>query len=97
MFRREVKPLTELLNKFLRQEGLEAPLQQKRLIDDWEAVAGETVARYTSGKFIKNQTLFVRIDHPALRADLSMRRGELVRRLNESVGTFIISEIRFIS
>ena len=97
MFRREVKPLTELLNKFLRQEGLEAPLQQKRLIDDWEAVAGETVARYTSGKFIKNQTLFVRIDHPALRADLSMRRGELVRRRNESGGTFIISEIRFIS
>lgn len=97
MFRREVKPLTELLNKFLRQEGLEVPLQQKRLIDNWEAVAGETMARYTSGKFIKNQTLFIRIDHPALRADLSMRRAELVRRLNESVSSYIISDIRFIS
>ena len=61
MFRRKVQPLDDLLNQFLRQEGLESPLLQKRIIAAWDTVAGETVARYTQEKFIKNQTLFVKI------------------------------------
>ena len=37
MFRREVKSISDLLNKYLRVEGLEVPLQQKahyRLMGD---------------------------------------------------------------
>ena len=33
MFRREVKSISDLLNKYLRVEGLEVPLQQKRIIE----------------------------------------------------------------
>ncbi|WP_281643484.1 DUF721 domain-containing protein [Hoylesella loescheii] len=94
MFRREVKPLGEILMKLLRDEGLETPLQQKRLIDSWETVAGPMVARYTTEKFIKNQTLLVKITNPALRHDLTMMRTQLVRRLNEQVGALVITDIK---
>ena len=50
MFRRKVQPLDDLLNQFLRQEGLESPLLQKRIIAAWDTVAGETVARYTQDR-----------------------------------------------
>lgn len=95
MFKRDVKSLSDVLNMVLRKEGLETPLLQKRLIDGWESVTGKTVARYTSEKFIRNQTLFVKISNPALRADLSMMKSQLVKRLNESVGTMLITDIRF--
>ena len=95
MFKREVKSLSDVLNMVLRKEGLETPLLQKRLIDSWESVTGKTVARYTGEKFIRNQTLFVKISNPALRADLSMMKSQLVKRLNESVGTMLITDIRF--
>ena len=94
MFKRDVLPLDEVLRKFLREEGLEVPLQQKRLIDAWEVVTGNIVSRYTAEKFIRNQTLFVKITNPALRQDLSMMRTQLVKRLNERVGSFIISDIK---
>lgn len=94
MFRRNVQDIRSVLNAFLRQKGLETPLLQKRLIDSWGDVAGRSVARYTSEIFIKNQTLFVKISSPALRSDLSMRRTELVKRLNDAVGTMIIAEIK---
>ncbi|MGM9709285.1 MAG: DUF721 domain-containing protein [Prevotella sp.] len=94
MFKRDVLPLDEVLRKFLREEGLEVPLQQKRLIDAWEVVTGNIVSRYTAEKFIRNQTLFVKITNPALRQDLSMMRTQLVKRLNEQVGSFIISDIK---
>ena len=94
MFKREVQPLDDLVNKFLRQEGLEMPLLQKRLIDAWDEVTGETVVRYKTEKFIKNQTLFVKINNPALRQDLNMMRSQLVKRLNDAVKSMVITEVR---
>ena len=94
MFKRQVKSIGEVLNHMLRQEGLETPLLQRRLIDNWETVAGSLAARYTTDKFIKNQTLFVKISHAALRQDLSMMRSELVDKLNQSVRAQVIAELR---
>lgn len=95
MFKRDVKSLADVLQTVLRKEGLETPLLQKRLVGSWDAVVGPTIARYTGEKFIKNQTLFVKILNPALRQDLSMMRQKLVQRLNSQVGSFIISDIKF--
>ncbi len=68
---------------------------QRRLIDSWGKVAGEITEKYTAEKFIRSQTLFVRIVNPALRSDLSMMKSELIRKLNEEVGSQIIWDIRF--
>ena len=95
MFRREVKSFGSLLDQYLRETGLETPLLQRRVIDSWTKVAGELVARYTVEKRIYNQTMSVKISTPALRADLSMMRSQLVRRLNAEVGSVIITDIRF--
>lgn len=84
----------EILQQFLRQEGLETPLLQRRVVDAWEQVVGPTAARYTREKFIKNQVLFVKITSPALRQNLSMMRTQLTRRLNEAVGSSVISDVR---
>lgn len=95
MFKRDVKSLSDLLQMVLRKEGFETPLLQRRLVASWDAVVGPTISRYTCDKFIKNQTLFVKINNPALRQDLSMMRQKLVQRLNSQVGSFIISDIKF--
>lgn len=95
MFRRDVKTLGEIVLHCLRQDGLETPLMQKRIIAAWDEIAGKAIAKYTGDKFIKNQILFIKILNPALRTDLSMMREELLSRLNRSVGGKVITEIRF--
>lgn len=94
MFRREVKSISDLLNMYLRREGLETPLLQKRAVAAWDSIMGPTIVRYTGDKFIKNQTLFVKITNPALRQDLSMMRARIVRRINEAVGSQIIADVK---
>lgn len=94
MFRRKVQTLTDVLGKALRDGGLETPLLQKRIVDAWDVVVGPTVSRYTQQKYIRNQTLCVKIINPALRQDLSMMRTQLVKRLNDHVGSFVIAEVR---
>ena len=95
MFKRDVKQLKDLIMRNLRVQGLETPLLQKRLIDEWPEVMGEMIAGYTQNLYIRNQTLFVHMTNPALRADLSMERKEIVRRLNEKVGSQVITDIVF--
>jgi predicted nucleic acid-binding Zn ribbon protein len=85
----------DLILRSLREQGLEMPLQQKRLVEAWPIVAGPVVARYTLNTYIYNQTLYVRLSNPALRSDLSMRRKELTEQLNKYVGNKVITDIRF--
>ena len=95
MFRRDVQSLADIIDVCLRHDGLETPLLQKRLLDAWGKVAGKTIERYTGEKFIRNQTLFIKILNPALRADLSMMRERLVKNLNVEVGAQIVADIKF--
>lgn len=94
MFRRDVQSISDLLNMYLRREGLETPLLQKRAVDAWDTLMGPSIARFTSEKFIKNQTLFVKILNPALRQDLTMMRSRIVKRINETVGSQVIVDVR---
>jgi predicted nucleic acid-binding Zn ribbon protein len=94
MFRRDVKPLDGLLLQFLRANGLETPLLQRRLIASWPEVVGENVAKYTGNIFISNQTLMVKINNAALKAELSMMRTQLTEKLNAYVGARLIYDIR---
>ena len=95
MFRKNVETLKDGLLRTLREQGLERPLQQKRLVEAWPEVAGPLIARYTLNTYIYNQTLYVRLSNPALRADLSMRRQEFTQRLNAVVGEQVITDVRF--
>ena len=95
MFKREVHTLADVLAQCLRHDGLETPLKQRRLIEAWGKVAGKAVEKYTGEKFIRNQTLYVKLLNPALRADLAMMRERLVNNLNVEVGARIISDIKF--
>ena len=94
MFRRDVQSISDLLNMYLRREGLETPLLQKRAVDAWDTLMGPSITRYTGEKFIKNQTLFVKILNPALRQDLTMMRSRITKRINEAVGSQVIVDVR---
>lgn len=95
MFRRKVMSLDEVLKKAMRLQGLEGPLHEKRLLDAWAKVMPEAIVRYTGDKFIKNQTLWIKIKNPALRQDLSMQKSQIVPMLNKYAGANVIFDIHF--
>ena len=95
MFKREVISIGELVVRNLTVQGLATPLMQRRLIAAWPLLAGAAIARYTKEVYIQNQTLVVLLRRPALRADLSMRRQEFVKLLNDYIGQQLITDVRF--
>lgn len=95
MRRNNTEVLSSILGRFLRDEGLEGPLNEHRLLAAWPEVMGKAIERYTSSLYIRNQILIVHLKSPALRENLMMTRETLVKRLNDFVGSQVIVNIIF--
>lgn len=95
MKRNKAEQIGVLIQHFLRQESLESPLNERRLINAWPEVLGSVIASYTTDLFIKNQVLYVSLTSAALRQELMMGREMLVRNLNRHVGAQVITNIIF--
>ena len=95
MRRNVAEQIGEMIRKFFRQNGLESPLNEYRLVQAWRDVVGPVITKYTSNLYIKNQILYVHLTSSVLRQELMMGRDLLVRNLNELVGAQVIVNIIF--
>lgn len=95
MRQRNTEQIGEVIQQFMRLNGIETPYNQYRLIQSWTEVMGATISRYTSNIFIKNQTLHVQITSPAVKQNLLMEHRAIARRLNERVGAQVIEDVTF--
>ena len=48
MKRNDAEQIGEMIRKFFRQNALEAPLDEYRLIQAWKEVVGPAITKYTS-------------------------------------------------
>ena len=95
MKRNNAEPIGKLIQQFLRQESLESPLNEQRLLDAWPQILGPAIASYTKELYIRNQILYVHLTSAAFRQELMMGRELLVRNLNQKVGATVITNIIF--
>jgi predicted nucleic acid-binding Zn ribbon protein len=93
MRKTESEKVGGVILQYLREMGLETPLNEHRLINAWDTVLGPAVSKYTTDLKIYTQVLFVTVSSAALRNELMMRRTELVARLNAQVGAQVITQI----
>lgn len=93
MERRKSEAIGNVLQRFLREEGLETPLAQYRVIQAWPQVAGKAVANATTELYIKNQTLYARLTSAVLRSELMMQRQALAYALNQYVQAQVITDV----
>ena len=93
--RESVPIMRDVLLAFLREEGLETPLLQYRIVQAWPEVMGETISRYTRQVFVRDGKLQVQLTSPSLRQNLLMEHKRIAQKLNEHVGSFVISDVCF--
>jgi DNA-binding XRE family transcriptional regulator len=88
--------LGEIVNQILRLNGLETPLNQYRVIEVWKNTIGKSFEKYTENIFIKNQTLYIKLNSSTVRNELSMHQKTLTERINSEVKAQVIANIVFI-
>ena len=86
----------DALSAFLREAGLDKPIYEHQLMGYWPEVVGEMASRLTYKLEIRDGVLYVRLRSAALKAHLFELRYEVVKKLNEKVGTTVIHDIRLL-
>jgi predicted nucleic acid-binding Zn ribbon protein len=72
---------------------LEGKLNEVKVIHSWQKVVGKMISAHTKDLYIKNGRLFVKIDSPALKNELTFRRTEIADKLNQEAGGKVIEEV----
>jgi predicted nucleic acid-binding Zn ribbon protein len=87
--------LKDAILAFLKENNLESKLNETRILNSWEEVAGKLISRHTNHMHIKDRTLFVKVDSAALREELTYQRSNLVKKMNKFAGIEAIDDIKF--
>lgn len=95
MRKKNTELLSDVIKQVLRQNNLDKPLSEKRLIDAWPVVLGENIMKYTTNLSIRNRVLYVSLSSSVLRHDLFISKEQIRNSLNLQVGADVIVDIIF--
>ncbi len=96
MKRFNTEGISDVLGKFLREEGLETPLLEHRAMQAWPEVMGQAIARYTSDLRIRNGILYVKVSSAPLRQNLQMAHKGIADKINAHVGSHVLTDVRMV-
>lgn len=88
--------ISNILGRFLREEGLETPLLEHRALQAWPEVVGEAIARYTSDLRIRNGILYAKVNSAPLRQNLQMAHKNIADKINAHVGSHVLTDVKFV-
>jgi predicted nucleic acid-binding Zn ribbon protein len=83
------------LREFTASVGITKKLREYNVLTSWETIVGEQIARVAKPQRIDNGILHVTVGSAPWRAELSMRRREMIEKINTAVGKEAVREIRF--
>ena len=96
MRRTESQNIGSVIKELLDDYKLSSKLNEVHVVTAWDTVMGAAVARYTTEIFVKNRVLFVRLNHAALRQELTYGKDKIIKMLNEEVGVDVILDVKLL-
>lgn len=83
----------EALNLLLEKSHWKPKVNEVRLRDEWEAIMGKTIAKYTRNISLQGSTLFIYTDVAPLKQELLLGKEQLIAKLNEHFKERIVNEL----
>jgi len=93
MSKQNLSSLGAAIEAFLKQNRLDKKIDSSSLIVNWKEIAGEMIAKHTTRLFIKDHTLFLQVDSPALKNELHFLKGALIKNVNQYLKKELIKEL----
>ncbi len=86
---RNIRPINKVLTGTLKELGIYDKILQAKIEKHWQDFVGKTAAKYTLDLQLINNRLYVKIEAAALRQELSLRRSQILKALNDALGSDI--------
>ena len=78
--------LSRVLQKILAQNsGLKRGLSEARIIEAWGPAVGETIAKHSRARQVRDRTMIVDVDHPIWKQELLANKPLALQKLNHKI------------
>nr|WKN37808.1 DUF721 domain-containing protein [Tunicatimonas sp. TK19036] len=92
----ELSTIGEALHQLLDTYQLKAKYEQTQLIQSWERLMGNPIARRTDKLFINNRVLYVKLNSAPLKQELNMSRSKILALFLREFGEMIVEDVVFL-
>jgi hypothetical protein len=96
MKKHKVNSIGNLIADFIKGTAFEKSLIERKVVELWPNVMGTMVANLTGEIEMKNGVLYAHIHSAALRQQLFECRYDVIKKMNEAVGSNFIKDIRLL-
>lgn len=79
--RQNAEPLSDILQLFVKKNGLGPMLRSQAAFQAWDQASGQ--AGYTSDRYLKNNILYITVSSSVVRSRLLFQKDGLLQRINE--------------
>lgn len=93
--RQQPLALDAALGELTASLGITRKLREYSIITSWEKLVGEQIARVAKPQRVEHGVLLVAVESAPWRAELTMRRREILAKINAATGKKAIVDIRF--
>lgn len=83
------------LDTFMNYIGLDVRMQELQILDVWNDCVGNSIAQFSTPVEIKKNKLFVSVENAAWRYELSLKKNEIINKLNKNLKKKLIKDIVF--
>ena len=89
------EPIGAAINGLVKNLGIQQKLQEYEAVVYWDEEVGERIAQMTKATRIIQGVLFVQVKTSTWRNELTLRKKEIMERLNTRIGTVVVKDIKF--
>lgn len=88
--------IADALKKYMKEQHIDQKFNEKKLISMWSEIMGAPIANRTSGIFIKDKVMYVKLTSAPLKQELNHAKSKVMSLLEEKMGEKIIDDVRFL-
>jgi predicted nucleic acid-binding Zn ribbon protein len=94
--KKEIAPLKDAIEELLKAYRLKDKFDERRIIQAWPDIIGQTIASRTSSLYIKEKKLFVKLTSGPVKKELIMNRSKVMDLIEKQFGKGVIEELVFL-
>ncbi|HLZ16556.1 MAG TPA: DUF721 domain-containing protein, partial [Cyclobacteriaceae bacterium] len=88
----DIQHIGQAIRQLLKEYHLKPKFDEANVIASWEKMAGKPVAKRTKRIYIRNKVLFIELDSPAMKSDLSFHKNHLLKTIEAEFGKDVLKE-----
>jgi len=90
---RSLKSVGEILSKLIKKTGLGKQIEQARIWEHWDTLAGPNLHTHGRPRAIKDNTLIVEVDSTVWMNKYAYFKWDILQRINRLAGKELVSDL----